>query len=197
MTEAEARIFLGVTEEIDAHEGLEEQLFQFKQFFTSKPIIGATFYSRLEKLRNIRRAAEVLGLGDDGEESVKLEKLKLTGNILADFLSFQGVKSDWMLEIHRTYSPGLIEKLVLEILDQMSDYEGMWQDTGIPSESVILSKEPDPMDLLADIKHANEAGIMTYSDLANDLTDRFGLAKKESMRLFLLHKREEEWKKHL
>lgn len=197
MTEAEARVFLGITGEDDPQEGLEDQLFQFKQFFTSKPIIGATFRSRLEKLRNVQMAADVLGLSVKNDEAGTLKELKLTGNMLADFLSFQGVKSEWMLKVHKANSPGLIEQLVLVILEKASAYERMWKDTGIQVESVILSKEPDPMDVLADIKHADEAGIVTFEDLANDLTDRFGLAKRESMRLFLLHKKEEEWKRPL
>lgn len=197
MTEAEARVFLGVIEEDDPQEGFEHQLFHFKQFFTTKPIIGVTFHSRLEKLKNVRLAAEILGLSVEEDEAGELEELKLTGNILADFLSFQGVKSDWMLKVHRTNSPDSIKYLVLDILAKASAYEGMWKNTGLQVESVILSKEPDPMDLLADIKHANEAGIVTFADLANDLTDRFGIAKRESMRLFLLHNKEEEWKKPL
>ena len=195
MTETEAKLFLRITESEDPQENFEEQLFQFKQFFTTKPIIGATFRSRLEKLNNVIIAADVLGLKIEGDEFVKLEELKLTGNILNDFLSFQDVKSDWMLKVHKSNSPASIKRLVLDILDIASVYESVWKDTGLPFESVILSKEPDPMDLLADIKGANDAGIVTFSDLANDLTESFGLAKRESMRMFLLHKKEEEWKR--
>ncbi len=57
MTEAEARIFLGLEKDDDPQEALEEQLFQFKQFFTSRPIIQSTFKSKLEKLKKLRRSS--------------------------------------------------------------------------------------------------------------------------------------------
>ena len=43
MTEAEARIFLGYEPEDELEDVIEDKLFEFKQFFLSKPIIWSTF----------------------------------------------------------------------------------------------------------------------------------------------------------
>jgi hypothetical protein len=56
MTEAEARIFLGYEPEDELEDVIEDKLFEFKQFFLSKPIIWSTFIARLEKLAKIKEA---------------------------------------------------------------------------------------------------------------------------------------------
>ncbi len=194
MTKAEALVFLGASTEDDLQDAFEEQLFHFRHYFTSKPIIGKTFRNRLEKLELLARAAEVLELENKDQGSVLLNKIEFNGQIRHDFLIYQNLKSDWMLKMHRSESPEVMKKLTLMMLDVEFVYTGLWLDSQITADAVILSKEPDPMALLSDIRHAEEAGIVTFIELAGDLTGRFEQLKKESKRMFLLHEKEKEWK---
>jgi hypothetical protein len=194
MTEAEALVFLGAGAEDDLEDAFDEQLFQFRQFFTSKPIIGKTFRNRLEKLEHLDQAAKVLGLKSKPFSEAVLKQFDLNGTILHDFLNYQDLKSDWMLKMHRAEGAEEMKELTLLMLEVEFTYTGMWKDVQLNTDAVILSREPDPMALLSDIRHAEEAGIVTFSDLAGDLTDRFEQLKKESKRMFLLHEKETEWK---
>lgn len=197
MTEDEALVFLGANETDDLNDTFEEQLFDFRQFFTSKPIIGKTFRHRLDKLELLGTAATVLGLNMKSSSENDLKVFVPNGVILHDFLNYQDLKSDWMLKMHRAESAECMKSLVLGMLEVEFVYTGLWTDNVIDADAVILSREPDPMALLSDIKHAQDAGIGTFYDLANDLTDRFELLKKESKRMFLLHEKEIEWKRSL
>lgn len=197
MTKTEALVFLGAHEGDDLVEAFEEQFFEFRQFFTSKPVIGKTFRNRLEKLKLLETAVKVLEIDVSREGFGDLKEFESSNVILHDFLTYQDLKSDWMLKMHRVETPAEMNRLTELMLEVEFSYTGLWKDNSVDSNAVILSREPDPMGVLADIKHASDAGIVTFSDLADDLTDRFELLKKESKRMFLLHEKEIEWKTSL
>ena len=77
-----------------------------------------------------------------------------------------------------------------DLLRLNSDYIKLWPNTNLEAAAVILSKEVDPMELLADIKRMKENGIVTFEDLAKELTEPNSILRKESMRLFLLYQKE-------
>lgn len=197
MTKSEALVFLGANEGDDLSEALGDLLFEFRQFFTSKPVIGKTFRSRLDKLQHLEVAAETLAIELPVGTDIRIKEFNPNGAILHDFMNYQDLKSDWMLRMHKVESPAEMRQLIHLMLDVEFKYTGLWQDNEVSSNEIILSREPDPMGLLTDIKLASDANIATFSELAGDLTDRFELLKKESKRMFLLHKKEIEWKTFL
>ena len=190
MTEAEARIFLGLENGVDPQEALEEQLFQFKQFFTSRPIIQSTFKSKLEKLKKLDEASTVFNLVQSDSSVFETESFGHFENILEAFQCYQILKSILFQRIRLVHSPLEMQHCVEDLLRLNSDYIKLWPNTNIEPSAVILSKEPDPMELLADIKRMNGIGIVTFGDLAKELTEPNSILRKESMRLFLLHQKE-------
>ena len=190
MTEAEARIFLVFEKDDDPQEALEEQLFQFKQFFTSRPIIQSTFKSKLEKLKKLDEAACFFEIEQRDLSTYQTETLGHFENIVEAFQCYQILKSILFQRIQLVHSPLELQQCVEDLLRLNSDYIKLWPNTNIEPSAVILSKEPDPMELLADIKRTKENGIVTFGDLAKELTEPNSILRKESMRLFLLHQKE-------
>ena len=190
MTEAEARIFLGLENGEDPQEALEEQLFQFKQFFTSRPIIQSTFKSKLEKLKKLDEAACFFEI--EHRDSLVYETESFGGfeNIEEAFQCYQILKSILFQRIQIIRAPLELQQCVEDLLQLNSDYIRLWPNTNLNESAVILSKEVDPMELLADIKRMKVNGIMTFDDLAKELTEPNSILRKESMRLFLLYQKE-------
>jgi hypothetical protein len=193
MTIAEARIFLSCTEEQDPQDAFEEQLFQFKQFFTTKPIIRATFSARLIKLNNLSEAAEVMGIAlPEMRKDNELKYVK-SDSILKSFQNYQQLRSILFQKINASFSIIELKFHVENLLRIFSEYCASWPATKKDTLSVILSKEPDPMELLMEIKSLLNSGIQNFEDLAKDLRGNSDLIYNESMRLFLLHQKELEW----
>lgn len=194
MTEAEARIFLGYEPEDDLEDVIEDKLFEFKQFFLSKPIIWSTFTARLEKLAKIKEAIACFGEVEK-IPSINLPVFQATENILEAFQSFQKVRNACFLAINRASRCAEIETIVKQLLVSHTTYASLWPDLSFVPSTVILSKEPDPMDLLSGIKSVNLSGIVTFADLAEKLTDQSTYVAEESKRLFMLHQKVKEWMK--
>jgi hypothetical protein len=193
MTIAEARIFLSCNEEQDPHDAFEEQLFQYKQFFTTKPIIRATFSARLIKLNNLAEAAEVMGITiPELRDNYELKYVK-SDSILQSFQNYQQLRSILFQKINASFSIDELKFHIENLLMIFNDYCASWPATKKETLSVILSKEADPMELLMEIKSLLNRGICTFEDLAKDLTGNSSLIYNESMRLFLLHQKELEW----
>jgi hypothetical protein len=194
MTEAEARIFLGYEPEDELEDVIEDKLFEFKQFFLSKPIIWSTFTARLEKLVKVKEA--IACFGEAGTQpSVDLPVFHSTENIMDAFQSFQQVRNACFLAINRATTCQELEIIIDSLLTSHTTYASHWPDVAFVSSTVILSKEPDPMDLLSGIKSVNLSGIVTFADLAEKLTDQSACVAEESKRLFMLHQKVKEWMK--
>lgn len=194
MREAEARIFLGYEPEDELEDVIEDKLFEFKQFFLSKPIIWSTFTARLEKLAKIKEAMACFGEFEN-KPSINLPVFQATENILEAFQSFQQVRNTCFLAINRATTCQELEMIINALLNSHTNYASLWPDIEFVSSTVILSKEPDPMDLLSGIKSVNLSGIETFTDLAEKLTDESTCVAEESKRLFMLHQKVKEWMK--
>lgn len=194
MTEAEARIFLGYEPEDELEDVIENKLFEFKQFFLSKPVIWSTFKARLEKLAKIKEAIACFGEAEN-KPSVNLPIFQSTENMLEAFQSFQQVRNTCFLAINRATTCEELELIIDSLLNSHTSYASLWPDLAFVSSTVILSKEPDPMDLLSGIKSVNLSGIVTFTDLAEKLTEQSTCVAEESKRLFMLHQKVKEWMK--
>lgn len=194
MTEAEARIFLGYGPEDDLEDVIEDKLFEFKQFFLSKPIIWSTFKARLVKLAIVKEAIACFE-ASESMPIVSLPTFQSTENVLEAFQSFQQVRNVCFLAITRSTSCQELEIIIDSLLMSHATYTSLWPDIAFVSSTVILSKEPDPMDLLVAIKSVNLSGIKTFADLAEKLTEESVWVANESKRLFLLHQKVKEWMK--
>jgi hypothetical protein len=194
MTENEACIFLGMEKGEDPFEAFEESLFQFKKFFTSQPIIRATFLAKLKKVEKVEEAALFFGIetpdipfGFEFEWSQAKEMLFV-------FQSFQALKSQLFLAIQDSKSCAHLKLAIHTLLDLNVRYMQLWPEIKVLKTPVVLAKEKDPMELLADLQKLKERGIETFFELSTTTDFAGNSIGYESQRLYLLHKKEEEWK---
>lgn len=194
MTENEACIFLGMEKGEDPFEAFEESLFQFKKFFTSQPIIRATFLAKLKKLEKVEEAALFFGI-ETPEIPFEFEfEWSQAKEMLFVFQSFQALKSQLFLAVQGSKSCKHLKLVIHTLLDLNVRYIQLWPEIKVLKIPVVLAKEKDPMELLADLQKLKERGIETFFDLSTTTDFAGNSIGYESQRLYLLHKKEEEWK---
>ena len=195
MTENEACIFLGMEKGEDPFEAFEESLFQFKKFFTSQPIIRATFLAKLKKVEKVEEAALFFGI-ETPEIPFEFEfEWSQAKEMLFVFQSFQAIKSQLFLAVQGSKSCKHLKLVIHTLLDLNLRYIQLWPEIKAQDTLVVLAKEKDPMELLADLQKLKERGIETFFDLSNTKDLAGNSIGYESQRLYLLHNKEEEWKK--
>lgn len=194
MTENEACIFLGMEKGEDPFEAFEESLFQFKKFFTSQPIIRATFLAKLKKLEKVEEAALFFGIETpDIPFEFELEWSQAK-EMLFVFQSFQALKSQLYLAVQDSKSCAHLKLVIHTLLDLNVRYMQLWPEIKVLKIPVVLAKEKDPMELLTDLQKLRERGIETFFDLSITTDFAGNSIGYESQRLYLLYKKEEEWK---
>ena len=194
MTENEACIFLGMEKGEDPFEAFEESLFQFKKFFISQPIIRATFLAKLKKLEKVEEAALFFGI-ETPEIPFEFEfEWSQAKEMLFVFQSFQALKSQLFLAVQGSKSCKHLKLVIHTLLDLNVRYMQLWPEIKVLKTPVVLAKEKDPMELLADLQKLKERGIETFFDLSTTTDFAENSIGYESQRLYLLHKKEEEWK---
>jgi hypothetical protein len=194
MTENEACIFLGMEKGEDPFEAYEESLFQFKKFFTSQPIIRATFLAKLKKVEKVEEAALFFGI-ETPEIPFEFEfEWSQAKEMLFVFQSFQALKSQLFLAVQGSKSCKHLKLVIHTLLDLNVRYMQLWPEIKVLKTPVVLAKEKDPMELLADLQKLKERGIETFFDLSTTTDFAGNSIGYESQRLYLLHKKEEEWK---
>jgi hypothetical protein len=194
MTENEACIFLGMQKGEDAFEAFEESLFQFKKFFTSQPIIRATFLAKLKKVEKVEEAALFFGI-ETPEIPFEFEfEWSQAKEMLFVFQSFQAIKSQLFLAVQGSKSCAHLKLVIHTLLDLNLRYIQLWPEIKAQDTTVVIAKEKDPMELLTDLQKLKERGIETFFDLSNTKDLAGNSIGYESQRLYLLHNKEEEWK---
>ena len=163
-------------------EFFEEQLFEHKQYFLTKPLIPKIFKSRLIKLQDLEKAFNVLGFSNISS-NYDLKDVFFTSNVKETFIAWEQVKSDFKLKLTQAESYCDVERLVNQYLNGFENYSRCWL-IDLPIENVKVSLEPDPMELLEAIKEFNEMGKSEFSEIIG-LNESNSLLN-ESKRLTLL-----------
>lgn len=199
MTLAEAKIILGIDSQEDAFDAFEEQLFALKQFLVTKPILQTTFRAKLKKLIQLQDALAVFEI--DFKQPAKVIELDLINVIefSSVFKEVQLLKNNLKLAINRSNNPFEIKEYVERLLELATNYYRCWKiNATFDTSAVILSKEPDPMELLAAIQAANSAGINTFEELAENLNQQnaaISVLQLEAARCSMIYEKEKEWMK--
>jgi len=183
MTENEALVFLSINEGEDLISAYENKVFEFKQYFSTKPLVPSLFNKRIDKLRKVEEA--VVSLGLETEKPIEFIQIQasFSSYILESYFEFEKLYSHFKLDVYKSNSVGELIQRVNSFLTVSMNYFRLWPSFNQFQNTVILAKQPDPMELIADIKYAKEKGICTFEELANDLTEEFALLKNESTRL--------------
>jgi hypothetical protein len=195
MTQSEALKWLGSDDLEEAFDLFEERLFEAKQFFLNKPTVSKLFHAQLKKVNFLSRVANALGVQEKDSE-LRVESIDFFENIADSFSLFERRRSEFRLSVSRAVSPKELEKAVLHFLEIQRVYMAKWPIFS-GDNNVVISKEPDPMELLNALKAANVRDIVEFSDLNSKRDEIPEALLNEWKRLSLLRSKELEWQTSL
>jgi hypothetical protein len=198
MTEKEALIVLGASEnEDDLSDFLEDALFEIKQFILSKPLISKLVDGQIKKLEKLSEAVQILNIDARNSSFLKEESFYQHSNesILSIFNSFESKKAQLKQMLVSVVSPSDMINIISQLIKLQEEYSSCWPLLEVKEEEgVIISKEPDAMELLEEIKKMSAEGTLAFQQLAQISLDNYPTIKQEMKRLSLLRKKETEWK---
>lgn len=189
MTEQEARGFLSLNEDDDLYDVYEEQLFEHRKFFLSKAPVSTLFEGRIARMTKLQEAFEVLGGTVDHQENPMQEAIVPATSILETYLAFQKSKNSLKMQLSNAQSVPELAHAARALVKLEHDNAGAWHAEFPEEETVIVSREPDPMYLLESIKQYAEQGGKTFAQLKNQENNPPALLVQEMKRLSLLFKK--------
>lgn len=192
MTKEEAKLFFQWEDGEDPEEVWEEKLFEQKQFFLTRPPIPKVFFSRLKKLKKTQQAYLVL---TEQEDEIALSKsndaaeVAFSENVIEAFNQQQQYRMKMKAEVLRANTFVALEKSINTWLELERMYLEKWrvEDSGLELD-VVISKEPDPMELLQILREFEKTnGVLTFKNVKNELERLPVMIKNECKRLNLLY----------
>lgn len=198
MTEKEALVVIGALDrDDDLRDLLEDVLFEIKQFIISKPLISKLIDGQIKKLEKLSEVVRVLNIDSKNSANTKEEWLHQFSNesILSVLNSFELKKAKLKQYLSFTDSPSEMIYVISQLIQLQADYSACWPLIEVAEdEGVVISKEPDVMQLLVEIKKMSTEGILAFQQLTQISLDQYPAMQQELKRLSLLRKKENEWK---
>ncbi|MCF8434151.1 MAG: hypothetical protein K9G37_06740 [Crocinitomicaceae bacterium] len=198
MTEKEALVVIGALDrDDDLRDLLEDALFEIKQFVISKPLISKLIDGQIKKLEKLSEVVRVLNIDSKNTANSKEEWLHQFSNesILSVLNSFELKKAKLKQYLSFTDSPSEMIYVISQLIQLQADYSACWPLVEVAEdEGVVISKEPDAMQLLVEIKKMSTEGILAFQQLTQISLDQYPAMQQELKRLSLLRKKENEWK---
>jgi len=186
MNDNELKLHFPHQDNDDFKELFEQYLFEYKLFFTSKPIISKVFSPKIKKLNKLVEAYIKLSKSDDFSLLAGKDlQLNNSNVILSSFEDYHFNKNNLKRDILNTENPLELMFYVEQLLLLHSNYISKWPTIEIEDE-VSISKDSDPMLINQSIKQfQNENGIY-FSDLIEIANKCPKILLLESKRLSLL-----------
>ena len=183
MSPKEASAILGPYD--DLQDAFELQLFEFKKQLIVLAPIQKLITPKLKKIKQLQDAFVLLG-GEIDEISIStFELVSPSENILDSFKAYQDIRNNFKKLLSQSNSHEEIENFSQYLVTYEKMYASCWFTDEV-NTSEIVSKEPDPMDVLKAIREYNENGGFTFEDLRFDKNNPPAVLIKERNRLSLL-----------
>lgn len=166
MTSQEIQLYFPHTPDDNLEDLFEERLFEFKQFFLTKAVIPKVFRAKIERLKKFDTAYHFALKRDVNNSSLKTNEPShfQSNDILTNFNEYQRIKNEFKKCILQTDEASKLILIVDQFLKSTLNYIIKWKNVEI-DEEILISKEPDPMELLKAIKVFNSKGGFEFSDI--------------------------------
>jgi hypothetical protein len=171
---------------IDLYEG---KIFEFKQYFLSKTPIFKLFESKISKLENIGNAYNFLSNSTDEINETKLEYNGSQTEILINYLHFQEKKNSIKTKISNSQNAFELVSWVKNLIELEKINAQDWYSEVKIDANILVSKEPNPMEILEGIKIYNQNGGQNFNQLKNLENNPPEILIQEMKRLSLLFKK--------
>lgn len=189
MTSEEAKAFLSLHDIEDIDDRYDEMLFEQKQYFLSKAPIHKVFESRLNKVRKISSAFEVLYQKQEPSIIESNQKMEFSDEVKLAFDAYESWKTTIKFKISASRTFSELINTIGNYLKGVEEYQNKWLSNMSIDAEVVLGKEPDVMEMLQAIKEFEENGHKYFSDIENLKGNN--LLLKEMKRVSLLFKNKE------
>lgn len=193
MDRSEALLFFPVETDEDLLDLYEERLFEVKQFLLTRPPIAKVFQSKIKKLEKMQTAYEVLADKKEITEvdSQILPKPDFSNVVISCFHELHKYRTAIKSQVLSSQSVPVLSSVIDEWLTVELMYQENWvyPEVSNDSQDVIISKEPDPMELLAGLKKwdTNEPPIKSFKELKEAYSFLPNEVQLEVKRLTLLY----------
>lgn len=185
MTKEEAITFLPIGDAEGLDDLFEEKLFEMKQFFIGRFPITKVIQGRLRKLDNLTKSYEVLGGSFSSFQAIP-DMVILSTTVKEVMDEFQSKRSQLKLKMMSSDNGYEVIELANLLVNLTRSYAAKWASSTVNTDGVVLSKEPDPMELLSSLKAFNEQGYIHFTSI-DEISEQNVLAR-EVKRLSLWQK---------
>lgn len=182
MTIEEAQIHFKYDDKQDLEDQFESLLFEYKQFFISKPPVRKVLQAKLKKLNQMYLAYQVLG----GEPQVSIYNetaVSFSKNLVSAFQKYYKVRGVLKQRIMQTSCVGDLQKMIYHLLEETRLYALMWQFNHADYNGIIVSVEPDEMLIYTELQRLEGEEPVTIETV--NKFDAENVLVRESKRLSL------------
>jgi hypothetical protein len=183
MTTNEASAILGTYDELQ--DAFEFQLFDYKKQLLLLAPIDKLIAPKLKKIKQLQDAYLTLGGEIESITVTTYELITPTKDLLESYTIYQNVRNGLKRSIANSSSYEEIENYCQYLVAYEKMYASCWFTDEVNSLEIV-SKEPDPMEVLKAIREYNENGGFTFEDLKFDKNNPPAVLIKERNRLSLL-----------
>lgn len=185
MTKEDALLYFPIEEGDDIDDLFEQLLFEQKQFLSNQMPISKVFNSRLNRLKKIEEAYLFFGgnIERNSNEDFNISPY-ISNSIEKNYNIFQQNKTILKLALFNALNVTEIENVIKHIFKTYIEFAEKW--TTIEAEGLnrpIISKEPDAMAIMDEIKILKSKEIVNFSELSQLGHDN--ILVQESIRLSL------------
>ncbi|MCH2225127.1 MAG: hypothetical protein MK066_10195 [Crocinitomicaceae bacterium] len=164
MTKEEAVTFLPIKDIDDLDDLFEDKLFEMKQFLIGRFPVTKVIQGRLRKIDNITRSYEALGGKFDSFQAVPEMKV-LSTTVKAVIDEFQSKRSQLKLRMMSSRNGYEVIEIAKMLILLTRSYVEKWASPNVNTQGVLLSTEPDPMELFSALKEFNEQGYVDFKSI--------------------------------
>lgn len=172
----------------DVFDRYEEILFETKNYFIQKIAIEKLFSRKIAYLKEVEQAVFTL-TNTTSNSPVKVEIQAIEEvEIQAQFKAFQAQKNKLKTQLFQSDSASEIREIANFLVKLEKENARVWAIEMEKDDSIIISKEPDPMQILEAIQDYQSHGGKTFMQLKNLENNPPQVLIHEMKRLSLLFK---------
>lgn len=189
MTTDEARLFLGVIDDIDPEDAYLERMHELKTQFSDQVPFKKLYQSRWNRLKKIEEAFLVLGgmLPVLAENNVHPFIYSIEQSLLDLFGQFNRLNNSLRTQLYNSHSPKEVEMLTGEIYENYYSFaKSLNSDVYLPD--LKISQKTDEVELYNELRELESKGVTHLGQL--DLDDSKLQVVREVNRLSLWFKKE-------
>lgn len=187
MDKSEAWLYFPESNEETIDDQYDQHVFEWKQFFVNRFPVSKLFLSKLSKISRIEEAYSVLTEIHHKAELVVFNN-DFPNSLKDSFLHYEKERALYKKLLFQAQNLSDIVAIISAFLEFTKQYATIWKGNYENLEGVVVSKEPDPMELLSALEGAFSKGVVAALQISQLPSEN--LVVQESKRLSLWLKME-------